>query len=75
MQRKWTWKRSTDDVTLFSDVKAEPNRAMLRMCDNAWDVEIWNPIERDWIEHEASYASLDEAKAVAWAMVAMHNKD
>ena len=75
MQRKWTWKRSTDDITLFSEVTTEPNRAILVLRDNAWDVEIWNPVERDWIEHNTSYASLDEAKAVAWAMAAMHNKD
>ena len=76
MQRKWAWiEAAYGDMMLVSNAKTEPNRAMLVMRDNAWNIEVWKPVERDWIEHETSYADLDEAKAVAWAMAAMCNKD
>ena len=76
MQRKWIWRRIKDGrVILASAFGSEPTRAILVMRYNAWNIEVWKPVERDWIEHETSYADLDEAKAVAWAMAAMHNKD
>ena len=48
-----------------------PNRAMLIHTNGKWAIDIWDDTTSIWVLHDTTYDDLDEAKAVAEALVAM----
>ena len=73
--KNWEWREEFNNHILRSGAKRCQNRAIIYSGNYGYYLTVWHEDKENCIDHTPTYATLDEAKAVAWALATMHNKD